>query len=53
MTTSPIDRPGGTNAHHAPWVIAVRSNACSSIVPHETPGTPTPRKASADSSKIA
>ena len=46
--------PGGTIAHHAPAEIAARSNAFSIIFPSEMRlGSPSPRNASAVSSKIA
>src|SRR6266566_654191 len=46
--------PGGTIAHQAPVEIAARWNAFSIILPSEIrDGSPSPRKASAVSSKIA
>ena len=46
--TIAITNPSGTIAHHAPELIAVRSKACSRMVPQVmTVGSSRPRKASA------
>src|SRR6185503_15602632 len=46
--TIAITNPAGTIAHHAPELIAVRSKACSRMVPQVvTVGSSRPRKASA------
>src|SRR5262249_26559450 len=54
ITTSVMQRPGGTIAHHAPALIAVRSNAFAIWIPQEgSVGLPRPKNARAASAKIA
>ena len=53
-TTQTIASPGGMSAHHAPAETAPRSKAKFSIWPQlMTVGSPSPRKASVDSDRIA
>ncbi len=53
-TTHTIAKPGGSSAHHAPALTAPRSKAKFSIWPQLIRnGSPSPMKASVDSSRIA